>query len=367
MTEGKNRTYQLDSIEKNRLISLDIMKGIGIFIFIVWHVIINFTIWEVRSNSILFRSVFFITGYFVFLSGFNVGSYYYRKVLLGRNGLNIFKRILIRSIKLLCIVVVGGVCFESVTTRNFTLLGIFELFKKILSLFYLDRWDISLQVLVVISLTIIVGYFIVIVYIKFNYSKYILIFLALAILAVDSVKGEQIFYLYRYLYQGILGVMFGLGFSSYFTNENPSKKNLILTSIGFFSILTITYVFLLSLDYVEYSSISTKLWLNSLTIICFLSSFGIPIYLLFDRGSSKIHFFMKIFVENGSNSLFVYVLQILIIDLAVILTGFYQIQSEWFLLFVSVLVFSLCSLSCMVLQALMKHSFVRNIYCYIFK
>lgn len=353
-----------------RIKSLDIMKTIGIIAFIIWHCYENFY-GPTCHHSPFMRVTFFATGLFIFLSGANVGIHYNDKLRADRSGA--LRKISIRSSKLLIIVFLANIVVAIIAKKQFSsLLALFlDVATRLLSLLYLDRWDISLQVLLVIASGIMLNSLII----SFcwhhsdrcgiSYLKCIIFFVPLVLLFLfDVLNGGHLPYFWRYLPLSYLGAVAGVVVHEMIRTNllSTCSKRTLLSIILFACILAGTFMVasFLSLKIAEtilYETIPYHIMVLSI----FVGLGGIA-YLLLDNGLSySLH---KYFYLMGEYSLFVYLLQIIIINL---LSMFVRGESSNLVaISLSIFITVICLCSTIALDRLVGYQKINKIYRLIF-
>lgn len=332
----------------SRFVHLDLLKGIAILEFICWHVFQNF--YEYTPNTAeLHRVVFSVTGFFVLASGYILGSHYYPKLRDKKiTSAYLLKRIFTRSLKLIFIVFAANICINFIS-MGFSLEAIVDT-KKILTLFYLDRWDISLQVLLAIALTLVLGAVLLIFIYYYQHTLLIVSLVIFMIIAIDLVRIDPLPYLWRYLLHGITGIVLGIIFNNKYQNNiltNTFVKFHLYTFGSIFILITI----LVSSDSSVHKFFLFKLGPDILAATSYLIGLGSIFFLLYDLRQLPLGIFSKILECLGRHSLFVYLLQIIIIDLTVIVFDNFRLGSQWECLVLTVLITSFCYIfTCVILK-----------------
>jgi len=348
----------------NRLTSLDLLKGISIFSFIIWHVFENFYSYK-SYEAELHRMQFFVTGYFVLSSGFMIGTHYYQKIINGIKWTSFFKRICVRALKLFFFVFVAGMVMRYLKDKSFSLKDVFIIIQDILSLSYKDRWDISMQVLIAVAVTLIFGYIIMIFFIKIKVS--ILISLAvLVILAVtDYNSSKHIPYLWRYVLHGLVGVEIGMIFHQYIYNGDLQKKQIYVTGITLFCIF-LPVEFCVAYEKIFYEYMLFKIGPGILAVSIYAISLSLIFYARYDIEKASYNWATGGIIIAGNNSLFVYLLQISIINfLKIIFKIRLDYQIECFVY--SVIIFSVCIIICKFVIYLRCNTVIDRLYQISFK
>lgn len=195
----------------DRLNSVDFIKGFGIISFILWHSY-DYMYETTILRPPLGRFILYTTGIFIFMSGFIVGYHYYQKYLktsnVDRHTIN--KKLYIRAMKLIFYVFIANLTYNITITKSISVHTLIKTISSIMSLFYTHRWDIPLQVLIVIACGLILSPLILKSIIKYNeITIKILIFIISIICLYDFLHRGKIPYLWRYLPLSITGIIFG--------------------------------------------------------------------------------------------------------------------------------------------------------------
>jgi hypothetical protein len=351
---------------RDRFVFMDLIKGLAIFEFICWHVFEKFYA-NSPSSAPLYRILFSVTGFFVLSSGFMVGCHYYSKLKSSKGSElgAIFFRICIRSLKLILIVVSANIVML-VLTSGYSSEGLLSLLRKVSSMIYIDRWDISLQVLLAIATTLIIGNLIVIAVNRYKYSGVVIFSVLLAIIFGDLTADSRIPYLWRYVLHGIFGVFVGIVFYEKILNAERSKCCIQFIAFNFLLIF-ISLSSIVALKSSTYDFFLYKLAPDILASSAFLLGFGCLFYLLYDVNSKTLSIVGR-FVKNlGKNSLFIYIVQISLIDMIVILFPGYQLFDQLSCFALTFLIIVACIKFNIILDFIRKHHIVNRIYCLVFQ
>jgi hypothetical protein len=217
-----------------RSAGIDALKGFGVMSFIVWHCYANYYKYS-QASSAFFRSVLFATGLFVALSGFVVGYHYYSKLQKGYSVRYLFRRIIIRSLKLSFYVFLAGVAVSVLDSKNYR---IGQPLREIFTLFYLDRWDIPFQILFVISIGLLGDFFVLLFLLRFGQSCLLMFgIFFLAVFFGDFLFDGHLPYFWRYLPLSIMGTLLGFIATNYL-NRNISTR-MVAFFIGVFIVLCV--------------------------------------------------------------------------------------------------------------------------------
>ncbi len=361
-------THIVDSQAKfsQRLVCLDLVKGLAILQFILWHVFQNFYA-SAPSTAALHRILFSVTGFFVLSSGFLVGFHYYENLQLSKekDSLSIFKRLCIRAMKLFIIVLIANLTIHLIS-NGFSSTNILFVLNKILSLFYIDRWDISLQVLLSIAVTLLTGYWFRVLIHKYRYTIKIFLLLLVLLIVADLLMVNHIPYLWRYGLHGLFGVLLGIFFSENIFSRKFSKKFIKIASfISFVIFMTIlgivtgisqTYHFFLL-------NLGPDLLASSTYFIGFVTIF----YLRYDLDKISLGWSGQFLKTLGEHSLFIYLVQISLIDSIVIIFPKYMLHTQWECFFFSILIIILCLALTKITDYARQYNLVNRFYRTVFQ
>lgn len=346
-----------------RYFFIDALKSIGILMFIIWHIFENFYAHPAIMSG-LFRSVLCVTGFFVFSSGFIVGFHYYQKKDL-LTGKELWWRLGSRAMKLALIVFAVGIILSMARNRN---LGqaVLSPLLNIISLLYTDRWDIPLQVLIAIGFTLVLGA----IYLQFWGTRifaFANILLFLCILGLELFTEIRLPYLWRYTVQGLAGIFIGI---LYIKKIMPiviaNRRSTIFGIMWFFmaAFLLIETQIVLSID--MYLLFLYNTVFQATIVISFF--IGISLFFIFlgmTWGPEK-SFAIRYGLLLGKHSLFVYLLQIIIINVVLILYAIKLVSaSECFI--ASVILMLLCLLVAVALEFFLQHLMVKKLYDVVFR
>ena len=349
---------------KKRFHFIDIVKGVGIFEFIIWHVLRNFYYYP-PSTAVLQRLVFSVTGYFVFSAGFLIGGYYYSKIENGSDWQPILGRLCVRSLKLIFIMLFAGFVIAYLDSSN--LLSSFQLsITKAISLFYVDRWDVPLQVLLAISVTLFFGFLIFVSCIKSRGMSVFFLIITISLLIYDFIAIKDFPYLWRYFFQGLMGIYVGSVFYNRVVSGKTSNKVLLIIGIVCFVLFALVELSV-SLQQPLYYFFVLNVTAQFFAVVTFFIGSGLLLYLAYDIHGRSISFVAGSFSLLGKHSLFVYLVQIVIIDLLVIVYdgAKFTTQIEGFLYAMSLLI--LCVLICRLVEFLLRYKRVKFMYDLIFR
>ncbi|MFZ5910584.1 MAG: acyltransferase family protein [Chloroflexota bacterium] len=347
--------------QAKRYIFLDVVKGIGIIEYIIWHIFIKFYPPPVET-VISFRLVFSVTGFFVFGSGFLLGSYYYQKI--DNNWLAILKRLCIRAGKLVLIMFVAGILMNFLYSRDL-IASSRDAISSILTLFYLDSWDVPFQVLLAISLTLVFGFLVLLASVRRPYVQMLLAIVVIVIVTSNFTWIELYPYLWRYFFQGLVGVYVGaLFYDQVLSNKHSNVKLLVMGSVGLSLFVLIEIFVTTSLNF--YRFFLFNIAGITISVIIFFVGFAILTYLAYDLKQMPTFLVIKSLSLMGRYSLFVYILQILIIDIVAIVFEM-KLANQLEGLIASFLLIIICVLACNLLEKLLKYPRIKSLYALIFQ
>lgn len=349
---------------KNRYYFIDVLKTIGICQFIVWHVFVNFYQFP-KFDSPIFRLNFSVTGLFVFLSGFIIGFHYF-STIREPDHLIIFKRLFLRALKLLLIVFLVGLVINSFHFNNLFHNSKDVLFSM-LSLFYKDRWDISLQVLVAIAMTLNAGY-VILFFGNNRIFKFFMVFLVLCVLFSELILNHQFPYLWRYTLIGVSGIYVAEVYKKIVLLDRELMNKLIKP----IALLFVYIFFLFECGVFKskgfYLEALYKVSIQVIPVIAFSVGFSFFLYKIFDVGKSPFNSrgFQYFISLMGKHSLFVYILQIVLINaLDILISPSIMKQSDC--LQISFLILIFCIMSCLLLEWSLHNNIIKKVYIAVFR
>lgn len=351
--------------DKISLAHIDISKGIGVLAFIVWHVFENFH-YPNRYDAELYRFVFFVTGYFVFSSGYIIGSYYLEKLKKGQSWEIGFKRIFVRALKLLIIVLLANTAMAIRKSGHITSYDLVVITQKIISLLYVDRWDISLQVLLVIAATIVLGQILLYWFIK-KRSAYLLSSIVLCfIFAIDYLTDGVFYYFWRYLLVGVTGVLTGAAFHSFFYTEHAGNTKFIFLGVVAIFLFSL-FLFFTSISKAYYFIVMHDVGLHVAAVLSGFVGINILLYFKYDEKKKNPHGVMGFFRTVGQYSLMVYLLQIILINLFSMMGTPKSIETQTGNLLCALGIFAICLIFCHGLRFIRRYRFVNFVYGLVFQ
>lgn len=345
-----------------RLHFIDALKALGIFMFIIWHVFENFYGYAPVSSS-LFRSVICVTGYFVFSSGFMIGFHYYNDKKYRINWL--WNRLGVRAAKLILIALTAGMVMTFLQNRQFNA-DLFTPLMNIISLFYTDRWDIPLQVLLAIGCTLIWG----MICLRLR-QTWILGLVHLVVLGAlfswELLLNNRLPYLWRYVFQGYIGIFIGLFFINHVMVQESEKKQstilLMAVSLSVFFFMEILVI----LDPKTYYIFLFDTILQAIMIASFFVGFSLLFRELLDtKRNDGILRVIRPFLLLGKHSLFVYLIQIIIINLILIVHPL-KILSSVECMTISIILFFICFAVTIGLDWLLRFTMIKSFYSAVFR
>ncbi|MBN2521604.1 MAG: hypothetical protein JXB17_13915 [Bacteroidales bacterium] len=350
------------------LICLDLVKGIGILEFICWHVFVNFYLYK-PDTAALNRVVFSVTGFFVFSSGFLVGFHYYAKLQLSKvkDPACIFKRLCVRALKLFIIVLMANFTILFFKTKNFSSGNILYVLEKLASLLYIDRWDISLQVLMSIALTLIASYLLMLLFHRFRYALHVFLLLLALIILIDLITVDPIPYLWRYGLHGIFGLIVGMFFfQNIFSGYYSNRFKIAILGFVFLGIFFVTVLIVIIVPS-AHEFFLYNLGPSLLAVSAYFVGFSNIFYLLYDLEGRSLNWSGKILKNLGAQSLLVYLIQITLINLIVLIFKKFKLYAQWECFVVSILIALVCFVLSILVGYYRQHSIVDRIYSIVFQ
>jgi hypothetical protein len=344
----------------NRLSSLDFLKGFGIITFIVWHSYAYFYKYP-QGYSSVHRITIYATGLFIFLSGFLVGNHYYPKLVKTKDIALITKRLLARAVKLTSYVVIANLLVAVLLERRSIYGAFVDTFRNLFSLVNKDRWDISLQILIVIALGLLCTLPIIILHERYgNRSSYIFLILLAGLYVFDAFYSEHLPYLWRYLPLSIAGSLLGL----FLTGDY--KRNTIL-ACGLTCLIIATSLCVASaLSSRCYDYILVETGPYAILIVTIFMAIGSLAYYILDLRKNMPFWLKKSLIIAGQQSLFIYIVQIVMIRLFALFLGANMIASDSKIVALAATIF----LGCVALSNLVdwsrKYTLVDKLYRFLF-
>ena len=320
----------------NRLFSLDFLKGFGIITFILWHCYAYFFKYP-QGYSPVHRSTIGVTGLFIFLSGFIVGNHYYSKLAKTKNMAAIAKRLFVRAVKLIFVVVSANLLVAVLLERRFDYGVLVDTFRNLISLVYMDRWDISFQILIVIALGLMCTLPVILLHVRYgNRSSYLFLLLLAGLYIFDALYTGHLPYLWRYLPLSVAGSLFGLlltgGYKRSIIFAYGLVCSVIATSLCIASVLSSKWS-----DYILFETGPYAIYV--MTTFIAIGSFA---YYILDVRKYMPRWLEKSVILTGQQSLFIYILQIVIIRLSALSLGVNTIVSDYKIVALAAAVFACC-------------------------
>jgi len=173
-----------------------------------------------------------------------------------------------------------------------------------------------------------------------RYALIILFSIYFVLIFFDIIMAKPIPYLWRYGLHGMLGVLFGVIFFSYQDKALSNKfiKCLELISLSIFLIM----ISVASVRDSIYEYFLLNLGIDSFAAAFYLIGFGTIFFLHYDLGKKSLVWLAKSIKILGKYSLFVYLSQIIIINLILILFRGFKLDKQWKCLMFSVIIAFFC-------------------------
>lgn len=348
----------------HREIFLDWLKGYGILQFIVWHVFENFYI-HPPITAPLFRLVFPVTGFFVFTSGFLVGYHYFMAITTDGARFSVFKRLFIRTSKLFLLVFIANMAISFLASSELTFFDLsHKTTREILSLFYVDRWDISLQVLIAIAVTLISGYLFALLFSNVRGSFIFAAFVLACLAWYDLYSVGHLPYLWRYVAHGILGLMIGIVFNKFVLKNTFSGycKRLSIVCLSIFVFIEILVILKPEL----YNFFLYNIGPSLVAVGSYFIGLSLVLYVIYDLKKRRLGKIECWIITVGQSTLFVYLLQIVLIDIVVLIFKNFQVDSQLGCLVMSACIFFVCLVACWLVNWGRQFSFINYVYKAVF-
>ncbi len=289
-----------------RIAALDYIKGIGILSFIYWHAI-SYTYVHGIWTSPPGRFLHYATGMFIFVAGLLVGFRYSAKVEKIEDTPHVYQRLATRGCKLLALYSIGYLFKEFLRARHFSIDILTEFLTETTSLFYVDRWDLPLQILFVIGVYLIMSPLTIYFLRRKMSSVWKALFFAVAI-------GELLYqrplpYFWHYLFVGFAGGLFGFGFRSHFAKIHSIIRTKFLY-VYLPIAATVTAINALSAASEQFYNLFLN-WtsLNLISVSGNILAFGLPFFFWVDVQKRTFRPLAWLSLL-GCYSLLVYILQI---------------------------------------------------------
>ena len=342
-----------------RLRSLDFIKAYGIIAFIIWHCYVAYYIHS-PDDSPIKRYFLFATGFFILLSGFTVGLHYKKAIDFGVY--YIIKKNGFRAIRLLFYMMGANLSVYFVFTQKVEFRGVIELFPKIISIFYLDRWDISLQVLIVIGLGMILNTIFIFLYEKHGSSITVFLIVCISIFSlIDLFKQHRFPYLWRYLPLSTSGMILGIYFNNELLKNTINTRVYLILGVAFTTVATyLSFASAYSIKY--YSYFLSRVGAYQLLNISLVIGIGFLSYFYLDTGKGQWKYLRPLFTIIGEYSLFVYILQITIINVGHLIVSRSAFQTDLSILKLSMIILIICYILTNILDNLRRLPFINRVY-----
>ncbi|UZP67566.1 acyltransferase family protein [Desulfovibrio mangrovi] len=336
---------------KDRLYPLDLMRGVGIFLIIIYHCYKNIYIFSAQ-NSEVFRLLFFTTGFFVFISGFTAA-------VSGRDMLSCcdlgvwkvyIKKKIVRFLKLFVIVLFANIFFVVISMG-----GVGSVLDRVLSvfcLFYVDRWDVSYQVLASVGVSVLMCALYMYVYsLRSRVDLAFLVFVVLLCIVMDFFYGV-VPYLWRFAFQGVLGCCVGVALRW----SGVDRLELWIVIVSLF----LSFVMLLLGSLFSYNLMfQNSVWFGFVSSV----SFFITFYLFSVRFIGYEGVISKYMQHVGRSSLFYYIVQGVVI---IIVAKLFRSDSDVVVVVSSVFVLFCCSSMYVLAERLRRVRSIDRMYRFIF-
>jgi fucose 4-O-acetylase-like acetyltransferase len=280
-----------------RDLNLDVVKGVLVVVMIIYHTMNYFT----TSDPNNYSYVRFVSGAFIFISGYIVSNYYKRKYATNR--LIVTQRLIERGFKLLSIFLIVNIAIHLVFAKNYNSI------QYGLSSFLGNLWDIlfygdiglsAFEILLPIAYLLILSP----VLLALSVFKNTLAALAAILIAVCSILKIDSYNLYSLLV-GLGGFVTGLvvEFTSmirlkdkrivaaiifiYISLMHYFQQNLIAYCVGIFGVLKLIYDFFIDFDQ------SRRLY-KAFVILGQYSLFGYFLQILFLQALARLYISEKL-------------------------------------------------------------------------
>lgn len=315
---------------------MDFLKGFGIITFILWHCYAYFCKYP-QGYSPVHRSTIGVTGLFIFLSGFIVGNHYYSKLAETKDMAAITKRLFARAVKLILFVVSANLFVAVLLERRFDYGVLVDTFRNLFSLVYKDRWDISFQILIVIALGLMCTLLVILLRVRYGTrSSYLFLMLLVGLYIFDALYTGHLPYLWRYLPLSVAGSLFGLlltgGYKRSIIFAYGLMCSIIATSLCIASVLSSKCS-----DYILFETGPYAIYV--ITTFIAIGSFS---YYILDVRKYMPRWLEKSVILTGQQSLFIYIVQIVIIRLSALSFGANMIVSDSKIVGVATVIFAGC-------------------------
>ncbi len=345
--------------EAERLVALDWIKAVGIACFILWHAIDYFFTADIADTRIG-RSIFFTTGLFVFSAGFMVGFHYVPRMENPAFAASTRWRLVTRGAKLLGIFLCAKAASMAIEGGVPAARDLLQGAADVASLFYVDRWDQPLQVLAVISLVLIVTPFCHFLT-RTPWRRVALIALIIGGTG-ELLTDSHVPYLWRNFAVGVVGMVFGR--RVYQSRPFPVRTlhMLVWISLPVLAGLSVTAAASIGVYHVL---LRTTLP-NLLSVVAVFLALGIPVHMRFSVHGEVPSRTFRYLCLTGEMSLYVYLLQIVLIRLLSATRAVVRSEDLSRSLAMALAIWAVCALACITTRSLRKFSPVARLYRAIF-
>lgn len=336
-------------VSNGRYQYIDMSRGINVLFFIIIHV---YQLIYAASpyDSVVYRALFFVTGFFAFSSGYVAGLHYYSIAI--ENGKKCSLRIFTRALKLFAIVMASNIAKSILTDKGH---GFLVPVHQVFSLLYFDRWDVAHQMLASIGCSLILISCIFILHQRFwEHAAWALIAL---LLLIAIFHGNSLPYMWRFALGGLIGFILGIRQAT-----NRSLPRAEYFRYAFFVAASAMLCIAAYKKYFFFSLLANPFLVFLSATICSLAFYDISDWFL-NRFTER---FWAVDVVNliGRMSLFVYVTQgFVIMILSKVITKY----MDWPVLLISFFVFIFMVAITVATNRLLKFSVVRVPYKIIFQ
>ena len=188
---------------------------------------------------------------------------------------------------------------------------------------------------------------------------YGVIFTILAI--VDLFVSTNIPYLWRYFLEGLVGVYTGLLFFKEIVSGDGRRKFWMQLGV-MCSVVFVVIELLVTLSYNHYNFFLFKLGPQTIAVFSFFCGLGLLLFRLLDIKQISIPFLREPLTLLGKYSLFVYLLQIIIINMIDLFVEDLHFDSQGKCLAFSIVLFLICLIICYLLNFSMRSSLIKRLY-----
>lgn len=350
------------ALASSRLSSVDFLKGFGIISFILWHCYDYYYLIG-NTRPPLNRFILYTTGIFIFTSGFIVGYHYFEKFIISPHDVQyvITKRLYIRAVKLVCYVYIVNLISIIIKTKNLSIYALEKTVTLIISLFYLDRWDISIQVLIVIALGLAISPIILYAYARYKglVSK-LIILLIMALCLYDCINTGWLPYLWRYLPLSIIGIPFG----NYFRKMGSRQKLEKYYYFYLFTFIGLCLISAVSSRCYEYILFETGPYL--ILVIAVFLSVTITAFKFIDEQRTSPLLINKVISLLGQYSLMIYIVHLIIIRVVSEIIGHKRFESNACVILIALILLIISINIVYITSYVRKNTYVDKLYRFLF-